>query len=323
MSIVGWPDPVADLSFFGEHLEVSTEPLESILYRELSKVEAKDNIGVASSLLQELVNYATKALARCATSASGGVDEDLALLVLYRHITEMTDGIEVLISQACPNPAKLLVRSSFEGLLSIEYILEEDQHYVRRTLAWLVDYVHQRLDLYERLDVSTAKGKQFEKLYDNDKVASNIPLPPLVEVQKAQANLRSFLSKPHIQPIEAEFRKHKGRPHWYQLFGGPSSLWALADHLERGAWYEFSYRYLSRVAHAQDLLAFIDRTVEGEQAIGRLRDPSQIEEVTTYAASFMLTATRLVLGKFRPGEDLSRWYKREVLERYRLISGRS
>lgn len=64
----------------------------------------------------------------------------------------------------------------------------------------------------------------------------------------------------------------------------------------------------------------MDRTAEGEQAIGRLRDPSQIEEVTTYAASFMLVATCLVLGKFRPGEDLSQWYKHEVLERYRLVS---
>jgi hypothetical protein len=302
---------------------VPTKPLESILYRELSKVEAKEIIEVASSLLQELVNYATNALARCATSTSGGVDEDLAALALYRHITETTDGIEVLISQACPNSATPLVRSSFEGLLSVEYILEEDQYYVSRALAWLVGYAHQRLDLYERLDVSTTKGKQFEKLYNNDKVASNIPLPSIVEVQKAQSNLRSFLSKPHIQPIETEFRKHKRQPHWYQLFGGPSSLWALADHLERGAQYEVLYRYWSRAAHAQDLLAFIDKTAEGEQAIGRLRDPGRIQEVTTYAASFMLATTRLVLGKFRPGEDLSQWYKQEVLERYRLISGRS
>jgi hypothetical protein len=301
---------------------VPTKPLESILYRELSRVQAKEIIEVASSLLQELVNYATNALARCATSATGGIDEDIAILALYRHITEMTDGVEVLISQASPNPAMPLVRSSFEALLSIEYILEEDQYYVHRAIAWLVGYVHQRLDLYERLDVSTAKGKQFRPLFDSGRIASNIRLPPLAEVQKAQANLRSFLSKSHIQPIEAEFRKHKRRPHWYQLFGGPSSLWALSRHLKRGAQYEVLYRYWSRAAHAEDLLTFIDTNAQGEQAIGRLRDPSRIQEVTRFTVGFMLNATRLVLGKFRPGEDLSRWYKREVRQRYHLISGR-
>ena len=48
-------------------------------------------------------------------------------------------------------------------------------------------------------------------------------------------------------------------------------------------------------------------------------DPSQVQDVAIYASEFMLNATRLILGKFRPGEDLSRWYKREVLERNRLL----
>jgi hypothetical protein len=35
----------------------------------------------------------------------------------------------------------------------------------------------------------------------------------------------------------------------------------------------------------------------------------------------MLQATRLVLGKFRPGEGLSQWYATEVRERYMLMTG--
>ena len=40
---------------------------------------------------------------------------------------EMTDGIEVLISQACVVPAIPLLRSSFEALISMEYILEKEE----------------------------------------------------------------------------------------------------------------------------------------------------------------------------------------------------
>jgi hypothetical protein len=298
---------------------MATKPLQTVLYRELSRVEAKELIDSAASLLEELVNWGTNALVRCAASAFQGVDEDLAILALYRHIIEMTDGIEVLISQACPIPAIPPLRSSFEALLSLEYILETEQHYVRRSLSWLVGYIHQRLDSYERLDPSTAKGAQFARSFEKDQFAFDISWLPPAEVQAAQANLRSLLEKPHLRPVEAEFNKHR-KPNWYQLFGGPKHLYALAEHLNKGAQYEFLYRPWSRTAHAQDLLPFLDRTANGKQTIGKLRDPGKIREVSSFASSFMLYATRLVLVKLRPGEDWSRWYMREVQARYSSIA---
>ena len=135
-----------------------TKPLESVLYRELSILSTRDFIEVASPLLQELVNYGTNALVRCATSRSGGVDEDLAVLTLYRQVIEATDGAEVLVSSACAGATVPLLRTSFEALLSMDYILEDPSSYARRSLSWLVGYVRQRLDMLERLDPSTTKG---------------------------------------------------------------------------------------------------------------------------------------------------------------------
>jgi hypothetical protein len=300
-----------------------TEALDSILYRELSKVAAKDAIDIISPLLQELVNHATKALARCATSASGKVDEDVAVLALYRQGIEVTDGIEVLISQSCPSPAIPLLRTSFETLLSTEYILEKEGEYTRRSLSWLVGYIHQRLDMYERLDPSTPKGQDFQRAFKNDKQVSSITLPSPTDARKAITNLQSMLNKPHIQPIESEYQSHRRRPKWHQLFGGPPNLRELARYLRRGAQYEILYRHWSSTTHAESLLPFIDRTKarEGESAIGRLRDPGQIREVASYSATFMLNMTRLVLTKFRPGEDLASWYKREVRDRFLRVVG--
>ena len=78
-----------------------TTPLESILYREFAKSRAKEIIDIGSPLLQELVNHATNAFARCADSAKGNVDEDAAPLARYHHLIEMVDGVEVLISEGC------------------------------------------------------------------------------------------------------------------------------------------------------------------------------------------------------------------------------
>ena len=295
-----------------------TKPLESILYRELSQVEGKDIINIASPLLEELVNYGTCALARSASSAPGGVYEHVAVHALYRHVIEMTDGIEALVSQACPAPAVPLVRSCFEAWLSMEYLLEKD--YERRSLCWLVGYIHQRLDMCERFDLSTAKGARFKEVFDNDRIVSRMSWPSVEAPSKARENLLSLLAKPVLRPIESEFARQK-RQKWYRLFDGPSSLFELAQYLNLGACYDVLYRGWSRVAHGQDLLSFLvlDRTVESEQAIARLREPLQIQNVAIYASAFMLNATRLILGKFRSGEDLSRWYKREVLERNHLL----
>jgi hypothetical protein len=283
---------------------VPTEPLESILYRDLSKVQAKPIIEIASPLLQELVNYSTNALVRCATSATGGVDEDIAVLALYRHIIEMTDAIEVLISQSCATPAIPLVRSSFEALLSMEYILESDQHYVRRSLSWLVCYVHERLDMYERLDSSTTKGDEFKRSLASDTIASSVELPAVARIRELQQNLQVLLAKPHLEPIESAFKSHKRRPKWYQLFSGPSNLRELARHMNRSAQYDFLYRDWSRIVHARDALSFIAR--------GRLRDSSEIKTVTNFVRYFLFEATRMVLAKFRPGENIGPWYIREV-----------
>jgi hypothetical protein len=311
-----------------------TNPLESILYRDLSKAEAKDTIEIASPLLQEIVNYSTNALARCATSQnlSGKPDEDIAILALFRHAIELADGIEVLITQSCSIAAIPVVRSLFETLLSIEYILENNEKYTERSLSWLlVGRIHQRLDFYDRLNPTTNKGQETKKLFDDDKVMGKMaiaPIPPipLSDVQKAKTNLQTMLEKTHVLPIQAEYirtrSQNKNRnPEWYQLFGGPKNLYALAKHLKSGGQYEILYRQWSSVAHAQGLFPF--ETMANEIGIKRIRDASLIGEIASFTSTFLLSITRQVLKKLRPGEDLSIWFKRDIQSLYRSLRVKS
>jgi hypothetical protein len=293
-----------------------TEPLKSILYRDLSKAQARPVIGLASDVLQELVNFASNALVRCATSTKGQENEDLAVLSLYRHIMEMTDGVEVLISQSSVIPAVPLIRSSFEGLISMEYIVEDSAQYVMRSLAWLVDYVHQRLDLYESLDPSTSRGQESRRALNQDKTLKRIPALPHDTVSQAIGNLQNLLAKPQLAAIDQDFGRLSGQSKWYRLHGGPNNIRELAQRVGRAAQYDFLYRYWSRVSHAHDFAPFIARTPGGQGAIRGIRDPSDLNNVASLAASFLLGATRILIGKFRPGEDIRTWYKREVRSGY-------
>jgi len=306
-----------------------TKPLEAILFRDLSKAEAKEDIETASQVLQELVNFATNALARCSTSTSltRKENEDVAVLALYRHIIELTDGIEVLLSQSCAMAAIPVLRSSFEALLAIEYLLENESYYVQRSLAWIVSYTHKRINMYDRLDSSTQKGQEAKKLFDRDKVmtASTMKFAPISDIQKAKANLQAVLTKPNIQPIEIEYleqikSKKNNNIQWYSLFGGPGKFRDLAQQLQRGGFYEILYRQWSTSVHGEDFSSFLDNTNKGNPAIRRLRDPAQIRDIANFASVFLLEATRLIIKKLRPGEDLATWYKREIQKNFLRLS---
>lgn len=293
-----------------------TDPHPGVLDRDLSIAAAREVIDIACPLLRELVNHGTWVLVRCSGAAEGDVDVDVAPFALYRQQLEAVDGIEVLLSAACVNATIPLLRSAFEALLAIEYICETKEDYVRRSLSWLLCYNHQRLDLYDRLNPATPKGQEFHRVLVADKVMRgklNVP----IDVAAARAKLASVLEKPHFKPIESEYRSFARRPDWFHLFNGPQNLRELAVHLNRGGFYETLYRVWSRVAHAQDFLSFVD----GEGALKRLRNRAELRSGASLAASFLLASTRVIIAKFRKGEDLEPWYVREVRDRYQWVSG--
>lgn len=302
---------------------MGTKPLESILYRDFSMVQAKPIIDLACPLLQELVNFGTNTLVRCATSAKGDKNEDHALLSLYRHILEMTDASEVLIAHACAMPVVPLLRSSFEALISSEYIAEVPESYATRSLCWLLGYIHECLILYDLVDPATSLGAQFQKSIAADVTIQSLALPPGADFSKAAGKLRNLLATPQFAPIEEEYSNLKGPKKWHRLFGGPYDLRVLAHRVGKAAQYDFLYRYWSRVTHAQDFAPFIEHTTEGEGTIRGIRDISDLERVASFAAMFMLTATREIIIKFRPGEDIRSWYEREIRAPYMTLARRN
>ena len=223
--------------YYSLDLSMPTTSLESILSRDLSIVMGGQIIKDASTVLQEVVNYSTNAFARCATSNSDN-EEDISVPLIYLHIIEMTDGIEVLLAHSCSTPAQLLLRSSFESLLSIEYILEEQ--YSHRALSWLTFFLRKRLSLYKSYDPSTPEGKQLRKEMSDDKMSHDVKLTYPPKFDDFIQNYEERLKSPKFKQIQDEIDKYKNPPkQWYQLFGPPPpqktprNIEGLAKHLRR------------------------------------------------------------------------------------------
>lgn len=293
-----------------------TDAHHDLLFRELSIIQLKELKPSPTTLLQEVVNFGTNAFVRCLSSARGEENVHLASFALYRHILELTDGAEILVSNASPSASIPLLRSSFEALLALEFILEDNDHYESRSLSWLAGYVRDTIRIYSSLLAKTVEGEKFLNAIKEDKSVRTFPLPPEEDVSKAIKNLTHLLSRVQFHAIIAEYDLHKQEPHWYSLFGGPSNLRELARHLRRTAQYDELYHGWSMSAHAHDFRPFIAPAMSEQSAIRGLRDLTSTYQVTTFAVLFMVDATRQLISKFHPGETWSNWFFREVCDAY-------
>lgn len=301
----------------GRVREMPTNSFQPFLERDFAKVSAKPIIDVASPLLIEVVNHATQACRRCDVragqdAASGQSGEHLSPLMLYMHIIEMADGLEVLVSNSCSGPAVPFLRSMLEALLSLEYMFQED--YKRRSLCWLCSYIHKRIEGYELLDSTTNRGKELRKVlkkegsYGSGGYSSS----------SIRARLQKVLAS-ELATIEQEYKSQKKaqnrNPHWYSLFGGPKNLRDLAAKVSKVGYYDLLYRGWSSIMHVTDASRFLGKTSEGAPAFHQMRYPENLKDYTWLGVNFVVISTAMIIQRFRPGEDLSPWYNTEVKPR--------
>ena len=299
-----------------------TKQFEPILYRELRKVEVSQIIKITSPLLQEIVNYATNAFIRCEQTTQGSVpDEPLPVFNAYHQIISMIDGIEVLLSNSCVIPCIPMLRAVFEALLTLQYILEKDAR--KRSFAWLVCYLHNRIDMYERFDTTKLKGKQFTSNLIDEKLDTYFLLPPTATIQERIGNLESLLKKPHYVEAEVERKRmaqKKRKANWYSFYDGPSNIYELAKYLKKAATYDFLYRQWSSYIHSDDLSHFLGNNKKA--ILNVIRSSEDIQLICTFTATFGIESTRILLNHYRPGEmrSFGKWYITEIRDSYQKIS---
>lgn len=300
-----------------------TQPFEPLLNRDMSKALLKPIIDIASPVLQETVNYATNLYQRCQTSQKGRPDEAYPVLAAYLHVIQMTDSIEVLISNGCGAPANLLLRSAFEGKLTILYILERKSK--NRANAWLVQNILDHIEALETRDPSNPKAKEFREANEKDILSQIVGLPSLPNLPETINKLKESLKRPEYAEIYTEYKRlnkeGKKYPEWYSLYNGPRSLKALAQHLHQDDIYDFLYSSWSRISHMKDSAHLTLPLEDGTSVLGPIRNPMHIVHIATFALSMLLETTLSVMKEFRADENVSfrNWYGKEVREKHAAL----
>lgn len=165
--------------------------------------------------------------------------EQKIILSIYRKLIEQVDGNFVLVDHMLAGPSRVVVRTAFENLLALKYILLEDTFIKDRALCYYVGYIKS----LEKM------AKQLKKVPPRD-MPSDYPDSILRKASK-------ILNDSSFQDIlnEWNYRKRKSgyAPYWYSLFNGPKNIRGLVEIINDPYLYRY-YGLLSEETHATQAL---------------------------------------------------------------------
>jgi len=305
-----------------------TEPIVEFVFRP-NHPELEPVLKEFSAKIKETVYFGSHVFKWAMEKKTGG-DENIPLSLSFRHILELIDSISCLVKESYIDPCKIILRAILESVLGIEYILEGETQ--KRSMDFMVWYVHQRLKSYKQLDPSTNLAKEFEKSIESDKWVGKMKIPEFPQLKKAIANLEKLLQKPEYAESEAEYtrlrklERTKGKiRNWYSFHNGPKNLKELADYVGLSGIYVFLYRTWSGYVHGTDIIAGrISRRQNGRAEIWAIRSPKDAEWVTFFTLTFAIITIFKYVDHFNPEKknEVALWYVNEIRDFYHEVSRR-
>jgi len=293
------------------------EPHENYLRRKPGTKEHQQLLDINANVLDECVNYGTHCLTWCTEKITNQNNYELTPIMLIRHVLEILDSISVLYRQGCINSSEPLLRSLFEAILGINYILKEDTK--RRALAYQISNQIQRLSTYRKIEKSILQNSKFHSHKTRlEKLKGGI-------LSNSQQIQRKIKNKEVVKIINEWYRVRnfqKRNPNWFSLFEGPQSIQALAGELGYRDWYDSLYRKWSTGVHATDTFNNIVRQGQRAMILG-LRDQRNLQAYSSLALSMAITTYRSAIQYFAPQMeiDFSQWYVSSIRNWYlRLAS---
>jgi hypothetical protein len=282
---------------------MATDPVSELLPDKTEQAEMYRKLGEFAALLRETVAWGTHLMKWCLQGAAGG-DEQVPPQMLFRRVVELIDSMTTQFEGGSVAPAKITLRALFEAHLGLLYLLERDTD--ERAFAFLVTNLHRELKFLDRMDPSSAAGKQLRAEIADDKLIQSWTLPVSPTLQLDRAHKQKMLAMPGYAAAEQAYQaaRAKKRPFdWYSLHGGPRNVRELAKHLRE--------------------LLLLSKTDDGEPAVVQLRLPRDAQVMTLYTMEIALeTYRRFAEGYTTTGESATAaWYMENIQAAFMALGG--
>lgn len=291
---------------------MDTKPLDEVLplNRDEYLIKIQNH---CSSLLREIINYGTHYIHFDINIKREGKDNHIPTLI-FRNILELSDSISILIKESSIEPCKILLRSLLENILSLIYMLEENEK--QNALCYMVVKTNKEIKNFNKFINEEQSSKQFKLQVEKDEL--NFKFDKFInhpDILKAKESKLKLLDKPEFRPIQLEYirtsKKPSNRdPKWYSLYDGPKNIYELAEKLNKTIRYEFFYRKFSDSVHGQDVFKGMVSAGKDQGQIIQIRNFKDTQKVTSDAVSLLLEIFNLYVLKRVPNKEkeFKVWY---------------
>jgi hypothetical protein len=223
------------------------------------------------------------------------------ILAVCRNLIERIDGIAVLARAGSTLNTYPLLRTTFETLLGLQYMLESDT--LNRALAYQVRHAHRSIAYATLLDPTTAEGQKLRASVAQDDFR-HVLADTDADADRQIAYWAPMLTSADFCEVENawQIRTQGDRTRlveWYSLFDGPPKFWRLAEHLNQKVAWTILYTMWSDVTHGTDAFNHVGKSQEpGMANLRPARNPEGIEKACGFAVLFATQAAIAILSSY-------------------------
>lgn len=225
-------------------------------------------------------------------------DTHVAPTVLLMDYADVIDGVSILARAGAARSCVPLIRSGFELKLNLLYMLERDDVFEDRCLAYEFFHAQRRLKVASKYDPTTSAGKQIRGQSKGEPFADLLD-GSTVDLAAEIKAAKEVVESPRYAAVKTEYERTKPK-HWYSMWNGPRDIESLAKELKRHALYEVQYRYWSgdtHGEHALDRLMGMGGTAPGMRP---LRSPQGLPMACMDACSLANEMAHFLMTRFFP-----------------------
>jgi len=218
--------------------------------------------------------------------------------LLLMEYAEPIDGVSILARVGSAKNCTQLLRTGMELQLNVMFLMEGDDTYEQRCLAYEYFHFQNQLRVAQKCDPNTEVGKQVRG-QSRDEPLGDIFDRTSSDIQSEIKALQAKVNSARYAAVRAEVARTKSK-RWYGLWNGPANVEALAGRLKQHAIYETLYRYWSSASHGESALKrMILGKAEGLQ-MQPVRSPAGLPAACRHACSLANSMTLFIVDKRLP-----------------------
>lgn len=294
-----------------------TKPNENIIPNIEQNPELTRTLTRLSFILDEVLNFGTNLFSWFFENQPRG-DHHYAAFALYRRSLELLDTISILIKTSRILPSKIILRSLFETMMYLEYMIKEN--FEDRGRDYILCLKYKELRILKQHLPGESSYKEYIAMWKKDKIANKMPLPRIPNLKEKIAIKENLINSAYYSSSNDSYlalRKEgkSGEIWWFNLHDGPRNLRELANKLNRAFQYEELYRDWAGYVHGTGILdGQVHVAGKSKIEIIQLRLPKWAEYMTMDAISYELEIMKIMVLLYAQKREMEykNWFHREL-----------